>query len=198
MNTTRNLTREGPSGICINNRGLLSNIYTLNQKIVMKTRTVFGAIIFCLASFVASAQEIKGTVQAVVDGNTIEVADHDGIYKVLLHGIDCPEIGQAYGDQAKALLTKLLLSKRVTIVLRGKDRTGNRLGVIYVDGAPDARMEMIKQGLAWTSEREPVEELELLKEEARLAKKGLWKEEHPTPPWVYRRQQTMVVEKSSE
>jgi micrococcal nuclease len=174
------------------------DLYNSNHRTVMKTKTVLVGVILCFASFLTFAQEIQGTVQAILDGNTIEVADHDGVYKVLLHGIDCPEIGQNYADQAKALLTKLLLSKRVTIVLRGKDRLGNRLGVIYVEGFPDPRHELVKEGLAWTSEREPVEELEVLKEQARLHGKGLWKEQHPTPPWVYRRQQTMNQEKSSE
>lgn len=161
-------------------------------------KIVSGALILCFASFLTSAQEIKGTVQAILDGNTIEVVDHDELYKVLLHGIDCPEVGQDYADKATALLTKMLLGKHVTIVLRGKDRLGNRLGAIYVDGSPDPRHELVKEGLAWTSEREPVEELELLKEQARLHRKGLWKEQHPTPPWVYRRQQSMNQEKSSE
>ena len=164
----------------------------------MKTKTLLVGIILFFAPFLIFCQEIEGTVQTILDGNTIEIADHDGVYKVLLHGIDCPEIGQEYADQAKALTTKLLLSKRVTIVLRGKDRVGNRLGVIYVNGSPDPRHELVNAGLAWTSEREPVEELEVLKEQARLHGKGLWKEQHPTPPWVYRRQQSMNHEKSSE
>ena len=51
---------------------------------------------------------------------------------------------------------------------------------------------MVTQGLAWTSEKEPAEELESLKEQARTQGKGLWGEENPTPPWTFRRQQTML------
>jgi len=167
----------------------------------MKTKTVLGAFILCFIAFISTGQvvhEIKGVVHNVIDGNTIEIIDFTGEYVVYLHGIDCPELGQNYGEQAKKMLTKMILNKHVTIVLRGKDRLGNRLGVIYVEGSPDPRRELIKEGLAWTSERQPVEELEALKEQARLSGKGLWKEDNPTPPWIYRRQQTMAQEKSSD
>jgi micrococcal nuclease len=141
-------------------------------------------------------EEIKGTVSSVIDGNTIEIlASNNEIYKVLLHGVDCPETGQNYGEQAKAFLEKLLLHKSITILLRGKDRWGNRLGDIKVDGIPDPERELIRVGLAWTTEPNP--ELETLKDRARAQGLGLWSEENPMPPWMYRRQQTMLQPKSS-
>ena len=155
--------------------------------------------ILCCASFVAhSGEVIKGIITNVIDGNTIEIStgDHE-IYKVLLHGIDSPEPGQNYAEQAKSLLSKLLYNKSVTILVHGKDRLGIRLGEILIDGASDPRHELIKEGLAWTSEKEPIVELESLKEHARSKGKGLWKEENPIPPWIFRRQQSMLQMKSS-
>ena len=150
------------------------------------------------ASLLARAEsDIHGVVTKVIDGNTIEVASGDEKYKVLLHGIDSPDPGQHYAEQAKKMLEKLLLQKHVTIVMHGKDRLGNRIGEIKIDGAPDPRKELVAEGLAWTSEKEPIQELESLKEQARINGKGLWGEENPTPPWIYRRQQTMMMEKSS-
>jgi len=51
--------------------------------------------------------------------------------------------------------------------------------------------------LAWTAERDPIQELETIKEKAREKGKGLWKEQDPTPPWIYRRQQSLTQPKSS-
>ncbi len=156
-------------------------------------------ILLCFISFFGySEEQIKGVVTTIIDGNTIELStdDHE-TYKVLLNGIDSPDPGQNYAEQAKRLLGKLLLNKAVTITIHGKDRLGNRLGEIHIDGSPDPRHELVKEGLAWTSEREPIAELELLKEEARLKGKGLWKDQNPTPPWIYRRQQTLTQQKSS-
>lgn len=155
--------------------------------------------ILCCTSLISYGEdEIKGVVTNVIDGNTIEILSNDHeTYKVLLHGVDSPEPGQNYSEQAKRLLSKLLLKKSVTILLHGKDRLGNRLGEIRIEGASDPRQELIKEGLAWTSEKTPIAELELMKEQARIEGKGLWKDENPTPPWIFRRQQTMLQAKSS-
>ena len=155
--------------------------------------------ILCSTSIISYGEdEIKGVVTNVIDGNTIEVLSNDNeTYKVLLHGVDSPEPGQNYSEQAKRLLSKLLLKKSVTILLHGKDRLGNRLGEIRIEGASDPRHELIKEGLAWTSEKAPLAELESMKEQARIEGKGLWKDENPTPPWIFRRQQTMLQAKSS-
>lgn len=140
---------------------------------------------------------LQGTVREVIDGNTIMIRTKEGDeYNIHLHGIDSPDPGQQYADQSKKLLEELLLKKHVTIVMHGKDRLGNRLGVIQIDGASDPRHELVKAGLAWPSEKNSSPELEAMKETARQNNLGLWQEEHPTPPWVYRRQQSMMEAKS--
>jgi micrococcal nuclease len=142
-------------------------------------------------------EKIAGKVVSVIDGNTIEVAASDGTYRILLHGIDSPELGQRFADEARQHLEKLLLSKTVSVQIQGKDRWGNRLGVVVIEGNADPRFELLKEGLAWTSERNPLTELEVMKEEARENGKGLWKEVNPTAPWIFRRQQSIVQPKSS-
>jgi endonuclease YncB( thermonuclease family) len=163
----------------------------------MKFTLLFLAAI-CFVSTTLAQEVMHGKVRDVIDGNTLMIVTFENEeYKVLLHGIDSPDPGQEYAAQAKTLLEKLLLNKSVTITMKGKDRLGNRLGEIHVDGAVDARHELVKAGLAWTSEKSPNPELEQLKEEARRNNIGLWKDENPTPPWVYRRQQSMLEAKSS-
>lgn len=149
-------------------------------------------------SLMAAEETLHGTVTEVVDGNTILIRTHEGEeYKVYLHGIDSPEPGQEYAEQSKKLLERLLLKKKVSIAMNGKDRLGNRLGIIQVDGAPDPRHELVKAGLAWPAEKNTNTELESMKETAKASSLGLWQQENPTPPWVYRRQQTMLQSKSS-
>lgn len=141
---------------------------------------------------------IMGKVVSVIDGNTIEVRTTENeTYKILFHGIDCPEIDQNYGDKAKQFLEKLILEKSVSVQLHGKDRWGNQLAIVLVDGQLDPRFELLEQGLAWTAERNPMLELETIREKAKEKGKGLWKDDSPTPPWTYRRQQTMLQPKSS-
>jgi micrococcal nuclease len=168
----------------------------INDNPMKKLVLVFAG---SLVSFFALAIDvISGKVVTVIDGNTVEVMAQDNeIYKIMLHGIDCPELGQAYGDKAKLFLEELLLDKSVRVELKGKDRWGTRLGVIVIEGEIDPRFELLNQGLAWTAEVNPIEALEGLKEMARLKGKGLWKENNPTPPWVFRRKQTLMQIKSS-
>src|SRR6185295_1307858 len=76
-----------------------------------------------------TGEEIKGKVTSVIDGNTLEITVSDTEkYTILLHGIDSPDPGQKFAEDARLLVEKLLLNKNVTIAMHGKDRTGNRLG----------------------------------------------------------------------
>lgn len=157
----------------------------------------FALLGLLLSSMVLRAEVISGKVVAVLDGNTLEVfTSENETYKILLYGIDCPELGQEFGERAKMFLEKLVLNKSVNAEIQGKDRWGNRLAVVLIDGK-DPREELLQEGLAWTAERNPIETFESIKEKAKQKGKGLWKDQEPTPPWIYRRQQTMTQFKSS-
>jgi endonuclease YncB( thermonuclease family) len=115
---------------------------------------------------------------------------------VVLAGIDSPELTQQFGEEAKRYLEKKLLQKKVTIILAGKDPQGNNIGVVLM-GDDDLRVELLKEGLAWTMENNSASELEPYKTWAKTKGRGLWKQANPTPPWVFRRQQSMLLPKSS-
>jgi endonuclease YncB( thermonuclease family) len=162
----------------------------------MKKLMLLGLCLLIAASGFGK-EVISGKVVSVIDGNTIEVLTADNeTYKLMLHGIDCPELEQDYGDAAKKHLEKILSDKQINAEVQGKNRYGVRQVVIVMDDV-DLRHELLKKGLAWTSEVNPLPDLESLKEEAREKGKGLWKENDPTPPWVFRRQQTRGQMKSS-
>ena len=149
-------------------------------------------------SFGLGASEIiAGKVVTVIDGNTLEIFTNEKeTYKILLFGIDSPELGQDYGEEAKRFLEKLTLNKSISVEIQGKDRLGNRLGIVMIDGE-DPREKLLEEGLAWTAERNPIVEFENIKEKSREKGKGLWKEKDPTPPWIFRRQQTLTQFKTS-
>lgn len=146
----------------------------------------------------ALPQDLQGTVTEIIDGNTLHLETLAGeVYKILLHGIDSPEPGQKYADQSTEMLKKLLLKKQVTIAVQGRDRHGNRVGAIQANSGLDPRHEMLRSGLAWTAEKQPDPELEAIRQEAQKKNVGIWEEENPTPPWTYRRQQTMINAKAN-
>jgi micrococcal nuclease len=160
-------------------------------------RIFFVFLLTIIIANVSGQDALTGKVTFVHDGNTIEVVTATGdAYKIVLAGIDCPELSQEYGDKAKRLLERTLSNKEVGFQLQGKDRWGNYIAVVTVNGE-DPRIDLLKEGLAWTAERNPNPELEELRVRAQEKGKGLWKEEDPTPPWIFRRQQTMLQAKSS-
>jgi len=154
----------------------------LKKKQIMKNLLVLLAgLTFATSGWAGNV--LNGKVTSVIDGNTIEMlADDNESYKIMLYGIDSPELGQEFGEKARKFLEKMILEKNVNVNIQGKDRWGNRLGVVLIEGIVDPRFELLEAGLAWTAERDPIQELEMIKEKARTKGKGLWKEQDPTPP----------------
>ncbi|HEV8515809.1 MAG TPA: thermonuclease family protein [Cyclobacteriaceae bacterium] len=159
------------------------------------------SIIFleCSFFFISSPQEIlKGKVVNVTDGNTIELlTEANETYKIELAGVDCPETEQPFGSEAKRLLEKSLKGKMVEVFVERKNRWGIRQAVVLAKSGDDPRLKLLAEGLAWTSEKNAIPEFESIRIDAKDHRKGLWINEDPTPPWVFRRQQTMLTPKSS-
>jgi micrococcal nuclease len=94
------------------------------------------------------SKQTKVTVARVIDGDTIELANGK---KVRLLGIDAPEQGQHYYEEAKEKLSKLVEGKE--IVLEGDvtntDKNGRLLRYVFVDGL-FVNLELIRLGFANT------------------------------------------------
>jgi endonuclease YncB( thermonuclease family) len=161
-------------------------------------RSTLLYIFFFFSQSLFVNEPLEARVTAVYDGNTVTIEDGDGeTYDVLLFGIDCPELGQAMGKEAKIFLEKMVLKKKVTVEFYGKDRTGKRIAVILLKNEDDPRIELLKEGLAWIVEKNPPTDLEPYIRWAQAKKKGILNDESPTPPWQYRRNQSMAAPKSS-
>jgi len=133
-------------------------------------------------------------VVAVADGDTVEVLRDGKDVRVRLHGVDAPEIGQAFGDAAKRFTSERIDGKTVVVRLRDADRSGYLVGEILLDdpaveGGKLSLSEMLlKEGLAWWYHQNgPADRpLALAEIDARAARRGLWKDNYPVPPWVFR------------
>jgi len=162
-------------------------------------RTLSLVLFFTYASVFSAAEEFTARVTSVIDGNTFEVTGQDnGLQRFVLAGIDSPEPGQPYAEKAKRALEDMILNKEVRIQVEGKNRWGQYLAIVtIVRNNKDPRIELLKEGLAWTSEKNPIADLEAIRLSAEQKGKGIWQDENPTPPWIYRREQSMMQAKSS-
>src|SRR5579885_1648548 len=142
----------------------------------------------------APAESISTKVIAVIYGDTLKIQLNESKEKVILYGIDCPEIGQDYGAQAKKFTDDKCYGKVVTIEQRGLDKNGRIIGVVTLPDGTNLNQELVRQGLAWWSDKyAPKDEtLKKLHQEAKTAKRGLWVASNPIPPWIFRNGQRGV------
>lgn len=154
----------------------------------------------------ALAERFTGKVVGVTDGDTLTVVQDKTRVTVRLRGVDAPEMSQPYGEKAKQLTTKLVLGKRVTVKVAGRDRARRsvvgsvhftvREGVdhyddgsfAFVDVEHSLEEELLKAGLAWWYRPRVPDDRRLaaLAAAAAKAKRGLWADERAVPPWVSR------------
>ena len=73
--------------------------------------------LFCLLALPAFAADttIVGKVVGVHDGDTLTLRTFNETLKVRLFGIDTPELGQPFGNNAKQALSQMVFGKSVTI-----------------------------------------------------------------------------------
>jgi len=115
---------------------------------------------------------------------------HDGIPKrIRLHGIDCPESGQPFRTKAKQFTADLAFDKVVKLIVKDTDRYGRLVAVVILPDGRNLNHEIVRAGFGWWFVKYARNDatLEKLESEARSAKRGLWADENPVPPWEWRK-----------
>lgn len=118
----------------------------------------------------------EALVSCVIDGDTIELADGR---RVRYLGIDTPELGEPYSNQALAKNRHLVEGKVVELQIgkRDQDEYGRLLRYVYVDGV-FVNAELVAQGYAKAYIFDPDERfsqvLVQLEQYAKMRKCGLW------------------------
>lgn len=139
-----------------------------------------------------------GLVSRVVDGDTLVLSTGRTAPKIRLYGIDAPETrhlakpGQPFGPEAKRALEEKVLGKRVTIEIMDVDKNRRIVGIVRV-GRRDINREMVEEGWAWAYRRYLTPPLAAsyigAEKGARQARRGLWQQESPQAPWIFRMRQ---------
>ncbi len=115
-------------------------------------------------------------MERVIDGDTIVL---QGGERVRYIGIDAPEMGEPWGEEAKMANTRLVAGKRVHLErdISDRDRYDRLLRYVYADGVL-VEGELVRLGLAKARAYPPDtryrERLQALEEEARQAGRGVW------------------------
>jgi len=152
-----------------------------------------ATICLSLSVCVLHAAELRGLAVSVADGDTITVLDSaNQQHRIRLAGIDAPEKGQPFADRSRLHLAKYVRGQEVIVNWHKRDRYGRLVGSVIAFGH-NINLEQVRAGFAWwyreyAREQRPEDRqvYERAEEEARAARRGLWSEANPTPPWEWR------------
>jgi len=144
--------------------------------------------------------ELVGKVIRVADGDTLTLR-HATNERIRLASIDSPEKdsgsdrpGQPYAEAARKYLADRVAGRNVALFCYETDRYGRHIcDVPLNDGGSltTVNQALVLAGLAWANQQGGGKYLRddtllSLQAQAKAAKRGLWAEPNPTPPWVWR------------
>ncbi len=157
-------------------------------------RIIWGGLLLAvgMGGLCSCSQEFSAKVVGVADGDTITVLRDRTQVRVRIDGIDCPESGQAFGGRAKQFTSELTFGKVVRVRPHNKDRYGRTVADVVL---PDGRVlnrELVRAGFAWWFHKYAPRDTRLarLEAEAKWARRGLWSDAGPVPPWEWRNVKT--------
>ena len=147
-----------------------------------------------IAEQLAGCRVITGKVVGISDGDTLRVLETIGDkkgdkkieHRIRLGHIDSPEYNQPFGSKAKQSLSEKVFKQEVRVVWRERDQYKRILGDVYL-GKRYINGEMIKDGFAWHYKKYSWSKaLAGFEAKAKEAKRGLWADVSPIPPWDFR------------
>lgn len=143
---------------------------------------------------VAGAETLSGRVVGVADGDTLTVrVDGQRPVKVRLAGIDAPERDQPFGQRSRQSLSELAFGQPATVMVQKIDDYGRTVGTVTVGGV-NMEAEQVRRGLAWVYRKYSDDaRLLALEAEAKAARRGLWADANPMPPWAWRHGEKAAV-----
>ena len=137
-----------------------------------------------------NAQRFTVKVVAISDGDTFTGLNKDNLQlKFRIYGIDAPEKKQAFGNRSKECLSSFFFGKLVTVDVQSQDAWGRHIAYVYTPDGKDVSLLMLNEGMAWHFVKyDSSETYASAEENARLKKKGLWSDNNPIAPWIFRSQ----------
>ena len=155
---------------------------------MLKRRIITGLVLTLVAACPSlSWADFAARVVTVHEGDRLTIR-HDGRSETIyLKDIDCPELKQPYGKQAKHATAAFVGNRDVVVRALTRDKQGRTSAEVLLPNGPNVGRELVKEGLAWWKSSGSGDlSLGDLEELARAEHKGLWSEPDPVPPWKWK------------
>lgn len=154
---------------------------------------ILGALFIGILLILAIAQDayaLNGTIIKIIDGDTIDVRLEidDSIVRVRLFGIDCPEMNQPYGKEAKLYLDTFL-DEDVILIMMDVDRYERVIAIVTTYYGLTINESLLLSGLAWVYPQycQNCGQWKAFQKRAQELEKGLWADNNQVAPWDWRK-----------
>ena len=155
---------------------------------MVKRYVLTGLVLALVAAYPATSwADFLARVVTIHEGDRLTIR-HDGRNEtVYIKDIDCPELKQAYGRQAKLAIAAYVGSRDVVVRALKRGRNGLGTAEILLQDGRNVGHELLKEGLAWARpERGQDQSLEDMEQLAKAERKGLWSDPDPVAPWKWK------------
>ena len=143
--------------------------------------------------------EGSAVVVRVVDGDSLKVRQHNRSFQVRLWGIDSPEHGQRYAAEAGSQCRRIVQGQKIVLRPKYLDTYDRVVALVGVDGML-LNDELVRQGAAWVHDRYCDEGVcatwNDLEQAARGRRIGLWRDDSPVAPWIWKGRQRSTRSRS--
>ncbi|WP_413559168.1 thermonuclease family protein [Bdellovibrio sp. HCB209] len=129
-------------------------------------------------------QKISGVVEKCHDGDTCRVKVGNKIAKIRFAGIDCPELSQKHGKQARDFTESVIKNKYVNLECDGKSFDRLTCTVFLAD--KNVNLMIVENGWAYDSTKYSKGRYLASVDAAKSQKRGIWSDTDLTSPYCYR------------
>jgi len=150
----------------------------------LRTNLAAGVLSTTLSLPARADNLAEGLVVSVHDGDTLTVLVEKQQIKVRLAEIGAPELRQASGNRSRQSLADLCFQQSAKVEQIARDRYGRSVGKVECRTV-DTSTRQVATGMAWVYDRysKPGNPLYPLQNAAKAARRGLWADNEPMPPW---------------
>jgi endonuclease YncB( thermonuclease family) len=144
-----------------------------------------------------TVRTFKAMAYSVHDGDTmrvVEVGDDNacvGVHNLRIASIDAPETKMPFGPEAKKFTADWVFNKTLTVKVYSRDKYKREVAMVCYGASDPTKCldhQIIAAGFAWQyTAYSKDERLAKLQAQAKEAKKGLWADPSPQPPWEWRK-----------
>jgi micrococcal nuclease len=147
-------------------------------------------LLLLVISQVQAQRSFYGSINRVIDGDSLLISTDKKVVEVRLYGVDCPEYNQPLSGAAKNFVRNALDGQKVTVKPEYYDSYG-RLVAIVSYGDLVLNSELVQAGLAWVypqyCQKSVCKIWQKQEKNAKKRKRGVWSKVEPIPPWKWKR-----------